>query len=182
MAGISNIHFWKKAQNRRFLGSPTSKIFFDKLSIKKLRHTKNFGRDPPHRHFRAYCRKSVFQILFLKMKQILGFWAIYSRNLRKIMIKVFSKKGHKIAMFEEAPDRNFWWPINHLSKFCGKTFLRSETPFWWFGDFISRIESRNLKKTCHSASKLDFSNAFLGKLQQKSVKKKSEKRFFENRP
>ena len=35
MAEILDIDFWKKAQNRRFLGSPTSKIFFDKLSIKK---------------------------------------------------------------------------------------------------------------------------------------------------
>ena len=35
----------------------------DKFSIKKLRHTKNFGRDSPHRNFRAYFRKSVFDIL-----------------------------------------------------------------------------------------------------------------------
>ena len=32
----SDIEFWKKAQNRRFLGSLTAKIFFDKLSIRNL--------------------------------------------------------------------------------------------------------------------------------------------------
>ena len=70
---ISDIGFWKKAQKRRFLGSPTSKIVFDKLSIKKLRYTKNFGRDPPHRHFMAYFRKSVFEILI--------FFHIFSREI-----------------------------------------------------------------------------------------------------
>ena len=39
------------------------------------------------------------------------------------------------------------------------------------------MESRNLKKTCFLASKLDFSSAFLGKLQQKSVKKNLKNAF-----
>ena len=62
LAQKSDFDFWKKAQNRRFLRSPTTKIYFDKLSIKKLPEKKICGRGPPHRHFRAYFRKSVFQI------------------------------------------------------------------------------------------------------------------------
>ena len=71
MAEISDIDFWKKAQNRRFLGSPTSKIFFDKLSIKKLGHTKNFGRDPPHRHFRAYFWKNAVEIFIFQISPVI---------------------------------------------------------------------------------------------------------------
>ena len=71
MAEISNIDFWKKAQNHRFWGSPTSKIFFDKLSIKKLRHTKKFGRDPPPRHFRAHFRKSAVEIFFCQISAVI---------------------------------------------------------------------------------------------------------------
>ena len=84
-------------------------------------------------------------------------------------------------MIEEAFDRNFWWLITFLSKFCGKTFLRSETPYRGIGDFISKIESRNWKKICFFRFKIRLSSVCLVKLQQKSEKRKSQKRFFENR-
>ena len=56
--------FEKRPKIVDFWGPRPRKFFFDKLSLKKLRHTKNFGRDPPHRHFRAFFRKSRFAILF----------------------------------------------------------------------------------------------------------------------
>ena len=64
--------FLKKGPKSSIFGVPDHKIFFDKLSIKKLRHTKNFFRDPPHRHFMTYFRKSVFQIFI--------FFHIFSRE------------------------------------------------------------------------------------------------------
>ena len=60
-------------------------FFFDKLSIKKLGHTKNFGRDPPHRHFRAYFRKNVFEIFIF-------FSYFFSGNYNQILF-IFHKKS-----------------------------------------------------------------------------------------
>ena len=65
--------FLKKGPKSSILGGPQPRnFFFDKLSIKKLPRKKNFGRDPPRRHFRAHSRKSVFQIL-LKNKACFSF-------------------------------------------------------------------------------------------------------------
>ena len=113
-----SVQFWKKAQNLRFLGSPTAKFFFDKLSIKKLRHTKNFDRDPLHRHFRPYSRKSNFGSVHYKIKKILTFWANHWRNGNKFPKNAILKKGHKISTTEGTPDRNFWWITDVLFKFC----------------------------------------------------------------
>jgi len=41
------------------------------------------------------------------MNKFWVFWAIHSRNHLEILKNVFSKKGHKIPMIEEAPRLKF---------------------------------------------------------------------------
>ena len=65
--------FLKKSPKSSIFWVPDLENFFDKLSIKKLGQTKNFGRDPPHRRFRAYFRKTIFEIFI--------FFHIFSREI-----------------------------------------------------------------------------------------------------
>ena len=62
----------KKSPKSLILGSPTSKIVFEKLSIKKLGHTKNFGRRPLVGILSPIFEKNILVLPF-EMNQILYF-------------------------------------------------------------------------------------------------------------
>ncbi len=49
----------KKSQNRRFFESPTSKMFFCKLLVKKTTQTKNFLSGPPSLKFYGLYSKRI---------------------------------------------------------------------------------------------------------------------------
>ena len=69
LAEISDIDFKKKHKIVDFYG-PRPRNVFGKLSIKKIRHTKNFGQDDRHRQFTAYMfEKTFFRFLFFRFLQ-----------------------------------------------------------------------------------------------------------------
>ena len=59
--------FSKKAPKTSIFGVPDPENFFHKISIKKLRLTKNFDRGPPHRDFMPFLRKTIFEILIFQI-------------------------------------------------------------------------------------------------------------------
>ena len=150
----------KKAQNRRFLGSPTSNMFFHKLSIKKLRHTKNFGRDPPHRQFRAYFRKSAVEIFISQISLVLSpenlrkvdfFWKMNKigcnfprKNMKKYenLKMAFSKKGPKMSM-GRVPIKIFGVSKFFYQKFVKKNFRGRGPQKSTILGLFSKIDVRN---------------------------------------
>ena len=131
--------FLKKGPKSSIFGVPRRENFFWQTFDKKTpTHQKFWSGPSPSTIYGLYSKKR-FGDFSWEMNNFWNFWAIYSRNHREILKNVFSKKGLKISMIEEAPDRNFWWAVKFLSKVYTKTFLGWKSPYRWFGGFISKI-------------------------------------------
>ena len=83
--------FLKKGSKSSIFGVADLENVFGKLSIKKLRHAKNFDRDPPHPHFRAFFRKNVFQI-FLENESDFSLCGQITAEIKETFWKKFFKK------------------------------------------------------------------------------------------
>ncbi len=70
----------KKSQNRRFFESPTSKMFFCKLLVKKTTPTKNFLSGPPSLKFYGLYSKriQISSVIFQNHPGKYGFEADYT--------------------------------------------------------------------------------------------------------
>ena len=168
LAEISDIDFWKKAQNRRFLGSPTSKIFFDKLSIKNSDtpkilvgtllidilwpiFEKTFLRLSLFFHFFLGKLQPNFVHLPQKIYFSEVFWGNHWWNLKNKNLKnAFSKIGPKMPI-GGVPTKIFGASEFFYRKFV-KKYFRSRGPpkstiFGLFKKSMSEI-SANSEKTC----------------------------------
>ena len=66
------LRFLKKGPKSSIFGVPDLENFFWQTFDKKTRQKNFFGRGPPHRHFRAYFRKSVFEIFVLQISAVIS--------------------------------------------------------------------------------------------------------------
>ena len=143
--------FLKKGPKSPIFRVPAVEIFFNKLSIIKLRHTKTFGRDPPQRHFRAYFKKMLLRLLF-QINQISAFLDKLQNMSGKNLKTPIRKKGRKSRWLRKSP-----------TEISGDS-----TPFRgvYFENIISKLKKNVLKVEFSSAKSVSqfFYQKFVKKI------------------
>ena len=164
MAEISDIDFWKKAQNRRFLGSSTAKNFFWQSLDKKT---------PTHQKFWLGPSPSTFCGVYSKKR----FWDFYFSDF----FSDFPRKPLKSRFFVENEQnlvvisREKIWKkmkisktfFRFLSKVCPKKFSWSGTPK--IDDFGSFFKNRCPKFLPSGKKGVFWDLAFFEKLRKWGV-------------
>ena len=135
--------FLKKGPKSSIFGASTAKIIFDKLSIKKLRHLKNFGRDPPHRHFMAYFRKSVFQIFISQISLVISPENLWKALFFFIVQRWQSNSDRRTEQDRVGPNLRCWknkWIMHHIKVYWCSLFHDKK-----FGPILHRDGPRQVK-------------------------------------